>query len=231
MNRPIYVVTLSIGILAAGCSTHLYSPPARLAPLESAATVGADRTALQLEGGAGDAAWANIYFGTLRARHGFTDNLDGVMEANFLAFEDGHVAPSLRIGGKINIAKYLAFTGGVGAGTSSAGGFFSPDIGFIAAYENPYLVPFFSVRAWTSSPLGPRTLTLPNNDGDMPMLQTYRPHFTFGDTWTLGMRLPIREEDGSSSVSLYGGFSFIHMVDAEKHDYGRSLNFGAEATF
>lgn len=229
LDLHVSLAILSSLLMASGCTTHLYSPPARLVPLETSAVLPRGATGIQGEvGGGGGLFGPTLFAGSLRVRRAVTEQIEIVSEGNLLLVEDRHGVPSLRVGVKYAPIMHVALTAGLGAGFSDAGGFVSPDLGAIVAYENPYFVPFFSARSWVSSPIGARTLTLPTSDS-RDMFAEFRPHFSLGVALTAGFRIPfLREATGLPRASILAGFSVYGLYDRETHEGGTMLNGGFE---
>lgn len=215
------------------CTTHLFSPPARMIPLETVATLPAGRAGVAVEGGIGGGIFGpGVTMGTVRLRRGLVENLDVSVEGNLLILDWAHLAPSAHLGVKWRAASFLAVTMGLGGGASEASGFLSPDLGLTFAYENPYFIPFFTARIWTSSPFAVRTLTLPINDNEGAMTAQFRTAFTFGTTLTVGFRVPVATDaNGFVRGALALGVSGYSIQDATDEDGGFLLNVGGEHMF
>lgn len=215
--------------VSAGCTTHLYSPPARLVPLESVATLPTGRSGIQVEGGGGGGLFGPSFVtGSLRVRRGLAERVEASLEGNLLIVSGTQAAPSARAGIKWRANDFLAFTLGVGGGSSIAGGFISPDLGVIVAYESRYFVPFLSARVWSSSPVGARTLTLDDGTGT---LAQFRAELTLGTMETLGFRIPFAHEGNFARGAIVLGLSCYQLIDRTRSDGGVLLNGGAEYAF
>lgn len=227
-----HFLTLLVLCLAPGCSYHVLSPPARAAPLESPRTLPVGQNAIAVEGAAQSGVFdPTIVSGALRYRRGLTKRLDGV--ADMTAF---HVlgrpsdlktwpgAYALRLGVKQEASRdVFALTFGLGAGGSAAGGFISPDLGFILGYENRYFVPFLSVRAFISQPLGARRVVLGEEDGER---RASTPATTLGAGGALGFRIPLLH-DKQLTHSLAIGLAATGLCDKDTCGFwaGLALNF------
>lgn len=210
---------LAATLLAQACTPYVLSPPARAIPLESAATVGEDHTAVQAEGGvSGEVFGSGIAHGTVRVRHGLTPDLEISAEANALIFtnlfatEEHRGIYSARVGVKHSFSPHFALTGGLGGGGSAAGGFFSPDVGFIAGYENPYAVPFVSGRLLLSQPFATRTVTIDDGDDNMDDDVTAAPDLTYGFAVGTGVRIPLGPR-GEPTFALSTGVGLTFLSD------------------
>lgn len=213
---------LAACLAAAGCAHEVYSPPARVFPLETVDTLARGDTGVQLEGSQHGALFGvQAWGGSVRARYGLLRGTDIGAEASYIRVSGdsvAHVDPaiySVRFGGKQRLLPSLAVVGGAGAGYSAAGAFISPEVGPIAAYENRYLVPFLSMRAGLSVPIAPRDVDTAKS-GEDPEID--RPRLTWLLGPTAGLRLPLpsgRNEDAHSGVygSLLGGIGLLRIAD------------------
>lgn len=226
---------LSLGsfVVLQHCTPYVFAPPARMASLESAATLHKGEAAVQLEGGAHVGALLvpndATFSGTARLKYGFTGRLDGSIEASFIRSINSidepfsaripNVSHNLRIGIKQQLAKPIAITSGIGGGLSSDGGFVSPDFGIILAWENSYVVPFLSPRIGVSIPIN------------------LSPNFrscAFAAA-TFGMRIPIGEKIGISktprwNILVGSGINFLWNTERSSM-YWNYVSLGAEFIF
>src|SRR6266581_8128842 len=146
--------------LLVGCGYHVYSPPGRVLPLESAATLAKGRTAVGAEiSGHGGGGIDNIAGGSLRLRRGVGERFEGSIEASFASINGDSAAgtdPKLYqafAGLKWNPGtRFIGIVAGVGGGGSAGGSFGAVDAGVIAAYENCYVVPFLGIHGILSVP-------------------------------------------------------------------------------
>jgi len=225
------------GVLAAlmvGCG-GVYSPPARLVPLESVALTPEGRVGVSAEVGGGPSTFsANAIAASGRVRTRLAERLDGSAELSFAHFwrsgwsnEGTH--PNLyvgRVGLKLLITDWLAVGGGVGGGWSAGGGLFSPDLGPIFAYENPVLVPFLGLRGFISLPIDPQWVSY--NSGDDLMVD--RPKTTYGWTLTPGLRLPLGPR-AEPRASLLIGAQVTEVADEDSHEFFYTGTLGSEVLF
>ena len=224
---------LSLGAAAlfcAGCDTHLFSPPARTAPLESAATLPDGDYGVQGELAAhGGGIWGpSLTSGTARVRRGFGDSTDLSLEATVLHEGDPGSVPTNRnayagrFGVKEQLAPWVALTAGLGGGGSAAGGFFSPDMGIIFAYENRYFVPFLSGRLSFSQPFARRAVAItPATSDSAGVIDT--PMLTWIESATLGFRIPMpsgsHEDRGEVRAALLAGLTLSSLDDGEQETF------------
>ncbi len=221
----------------AGCDHHAFSPPARALPLETVAPLPYGATGIQVEGGTHQTIFGpSVDSGTARVRRGVGDDTDVSVEASVLHVTgDSAVGtkPDVltgRIGFKHRVLPFLAFTAGVGGGDSTGGGFVSPDIGAIVAYENPYVVPFFSVRGSLSQPIGARPVNTTGVTDTSSYVNT--PQLTWIYGATLGLRIPLGwRADDRVRGSLLGGIGLTALGDRIDSYALMSASAGAEIVF
>ncbi len=207
-----------------GCQRQMFSPPSRALPLESPATLDPGKSALQLEGSGNGAMFGpDVYVGTARVRHGVARDVDVSAEGTVMHLETGESvgthpnAYAARGGIKYRLFPALAVGAGLGGGASAGGGFVSPDFAVTTGYENKYFVPFFTLRAFTSHPIGARTVYLGGGD-DAPIYD--RARLTYGYGWVLGGKVPL-----ASNANLLIAAGANYLYDAR----GRE-GFGGLAT-
>lgn len=231
MTRIVLLVAL------AGCAPHLYSPPGRSLPLEAAATVAPGETALQLEGGVSSAVFGpGVAHGTARVRHGVAEEIEVVVEGNAVVVLHDDEGPSsdahrgiygARVGAKLGFSPHFAFTFGAGAGGSAAGGFVSPDLGIIGSYDNPYVVPFLSLRGFISQPFAVRGVEINHSD----RTERFTPDLTWGFAWSTGLRIPVGAYDEEllrRRAALVVGVGSTSLFDRTP---GSELLFGGSVGF
>lgn len=230
---------------SAACTFNAYSPPARTTPLESPATLPEGQSSIAIEGGGGGEIFGpKLLTGTMRVRRGFAPEVDGNVELTGIyvgdyvgrAYVEGRpsqsanrLIASLRFGGKRNLLRHFAVTGGVGVGASAGGTYLSPDVGVIAGYENPYVVPFISLRGYVSVPLESRTVVYINEDGtSMPD----RPETTLGLALGLGVRVPVGDDaPGSTHGSITAGLGVLSMRGGASSGSFSNAQLGGEVVF
>lgn len=213
--RQLKNVGLGLGalLLSAGCTHQVFSPPARHLPLEAPATVGAGRTAISGElGFGGEIFGPELVGGSVRLRRGLTEHLEVSGEVTLVQLDDEKAAadqdPNIymaRAGVKwapAQTGQHLAFTGGVGGGAHTGGGFIAPEAGVIVGYENAYLVPFIGYQAGVSVPLGASEVDTSTTDQGVGT-ELHTPETTFSHRLTLGVRVPLR----ATGAALPGGFT------------------------
>jgi len=227
--------------LVCGCNHEVYSPPSRMLPLESAATLATGETGLQLEGSAHGAIFGvSGESGTLRVRHGAWDKTDLSGEVSVMHVDGNSVAntyPYLfagRAGVKREVLPWLSLTGGLGGGASAGGGFFSPDLGVIVAYENPYAVPFLTVRGGVSVPFDTHPVDTGMAGSDPVGKFVYTPPLTWMAGGVLGLRVPLGWCDPSPCPvrgSLLGGIGLTDLAYQGSGAGVMSLAGGGEIVF
>ncbi|MEZ4255560.1 MAG: hypothetical protein R3A78_07560 [Polyangiales bacterium] len=220
-------------MVGAGCSVHVYSPPARVPSLESAATVGEGKTGVALGGGYhGELFGGEIVAGTGRVRHGLDDKTDIVGEASLLGSvnsndtgteQPGRYGALGYVGLKRAVTDYLSLQAGLGGGGYAFGGFVAASGGAVLAWENPYVVPFLSTEIGTSLPVGGTEQVVSFEDDGKLHSQLHRPSVTGYGSATLGLRIPIVFGDGPiKSMNLLGGMSLLYLMS----DDSRIANVG-----
>jgi hypothetical protein len=197
---------LALFLVCLGCNTHVFSPPAGNFPIESAATVGANRNSVGVE-----ASVAGAVFGPALAsyrvtyRRGLGEQLELSAAPTVLYVTDSSTHAShagiyaLRSQLKYTPIKYVAPALGLGAGASAAGAFLSPDVGVTVAGENPYLIPFATVRGFLSAPIAARRVYFTTGDDagdrddpdDQPDFYSTRPRLSYGLQLSVGLRVPL----------------------------------------
>jgi hypothetical protein len=222
--------------LVAGCSHHVYSPPARMLPLESAATLSRGETGVQAE--LGGVSWIDGATASIRARRGFTERTEVSAEASVLHVghrsaagtrRDGY---ALRAGAKHAPWPWLALAGGVGGGASAAGGFFSPDVAVIAAWENRYVIPFLSGRAALSVPVKARPVDVTEVGDAGRFVGTPERTWVFGAT--AGVRVPVGSSSrgsGGRRANLLAGVAMTHLQDSKDEQNVLQGGLGGEIVF
>ncbi len=226
-------------VITTGCTAHVFSPPANIAPMESVAVTPSGDTRL-----AGFVTSQTLDFGphtstvSLRVKQGLGYNLSVGMDANLTGIDttqanDKDVAGqigSARINGKWSpIGNYFALTAGFGAGTHTGGQFIAPDLGIVLAYENPYLIPFANVSGFLSQPLNAKAVDI--SYGDDPVgTKVQTPDTTWGATWTLGLKLPLSNVSGIP-FSPYFGITGAALWDDKEDTRVAGFSGGIDATF
>ncbi len=209
------VTRLLMLVAMSACNARVFSPPTGTFLTESSATVGKGRHSAGGDvfmGGALFGPHLLAYRGTYR--YGLRPDVDLSASPSLLAVRgaksgDSHPnAYALRLGIKYAPIKHLALLAGAGGGGSAAGGFVSPDLGAIVAYENPYVIPFGSARALLSAPVSARTVHFtveddaddgPDDADSAPDAYRLKPRLTLGVQLALGVRVPLTY-DGDSRV-------------------------------
>jgi len=207
-------------------------------PLESAATLQKGEVGVQLEGAEhGAILGVSAGSGTVRVRYGLDGETDAAIEGSILAIQNDDVPNSnpdvftMRLGVKRQLAPWFSVTGGLGGGGSAGGGFFSPDAGFVLAYENPYFVPLFTARVGCSVPFDRQLVVV--DEGSPGVL----PPLTVNAGGTMGFRIPLSpaaETSGHNRASFLAGLgvtSFWYGGGTESPQAVVSLALGGEVVF
>jgi hypothetical protein len=226
-NRRLDGVLVATLFLPA-CSYRLVTPPARIAPLESARTVAHGETAVhggvsvQAAGLDSEVATANV-----RVRQGVSDSAELGLDVNWgRVLSDGlssigtgvgagvdsdlYVA---RVGGKLGLNKNIALLAGIGGGYAPAvGGFTSADAGAIFSYDNCRVVPFFSAAVFGSVPIGVHDVEFRTGSNT---IVSSAPTTSFGYSASTGLEIPLQPalcREGRLGVRLGLGISGSQMV-------------------
>lgn len=213
----------ALALVATGCASTVYSPPAEFAPLDAPATLADGEHALGFEGGASARVFGpDIVTGSARYRHGLDDGLE-LDASGSVAWVLGDAAEDTfrgilagRVGLKGNVVAgfpHFSWLAGVGGGGSAGGGFASADGGLILGYENPYVVPFWRLRVFTSVPIDATDVDITRADADPeegPVID--RPHVTFGVGSAVGVKVPV------GRAELYLGLTATSVHDVRGED-------------
>jgi hypothetical protein len=223
-----WVVTCVLAVCSGGCAVRLYSPPAGSFPVESSRTLGQGHSSLR-----GDGFWGGATFGPqvssyrLSVAHGLRDQVDLSLSPALTRIhgasrgDTNHNIYALRAGIKYAPVPHFAVVGGLAGGGSVGGGFLSPDLGFIAAYENPYVIPFFAARALLSAPLNAKVVHFTtDDDADRSDEDAERdqyalaPRFTWGWQASAGLRVPLTHgRDLRALPALACALGFTDLYD------------------
>ena len=218
-------LTLTLcGALWLGCAPYVHSPPGRMMAVQTAKTLEAGETGIQLEIGGGIGAELGTYGGAVRLRHGLGKDLDFNLAGSYAQLnpDDSEIVGhehlyTGRIGLKYSPSDWIGVDFGVAGGGWEGGGFISPDVKVIFAYENSKIVPAFDVGVFTSHPVKEKAVSIVDSDGDT-FVGT--PGLTLGWTFGANARVPVtRSLDGTQHAFLFGarwiGTSFVD-VDGER---------------
>lgn len=223
MTSTRFTVLLALSLSA--CTPFSLSPPARVLPLESSATLDEGAFSVGVGGGVHEALRHTSGWGSVDLAYAPAEGLELSLEGTY-AFVDyrdersGHLGTG-RVGLKYAPVPHVAIVGGVGAGAGAHGALVSPDIGLIFAYENPYLVPWGAARGLASLPVGPSTVTVTQTDGN-GMLESFDlvPPDTLGWQFSTGLRLPLDLDDRSRLDLLAGvGLTGLYGLGEEGQNH------------
>ncbi len=216
--------TATLFLALTGCSHTVYSPPARLAPMQTPAVT--EGVAISGEGSSQGALFGpDVIGGAARVRVGLGETVELSGEAMVVHVDGDSSAdthPNIygaRVGGKWApeaVARFVAVTFGVGGGGHAGGGYVAPDLGFVFGYENPYVVPFVSVEATNSFPISPREVDTSSGD-DEPGAHVDEPYETFALRATTGLRVPMTLAGTGNKASFYFALT---SIDLQRWDEG-----------
>lgn len=230
---------IALANILVGCNAHVYSPPARVAPLESAKPVAQGKTSAGVSAGTGSAIFGvETINATAKVRRGVTEHSEVGVDANVMRVDDSEAAAdinpyivSARVGGKWApepLRDHLGLVYGVGGGTSTGGQFVSPDVGVVAAFQNRYLVPFASANGFVSEPINAQPVDVSNKDqGEGTKVMSASR--TWGVTFAGGVKWPITV--AGSTVAPIVGLSHTLVTDGDEDTEVTGLSVGADVTF
>jgi hypothetical protein len=218
-SHPRFVLVFAALLaLASGCSYHVFSPPARVFHMESAAPAKPGETIVGARGGFyGGVFEPGAIVGSGIVRHGVAPNVELNGEATYANIQDDDDentrdvdknAGSARLGVKAG-NQYAAVIGGLGGGVTALGGFGAADVGGIVSYANCYVVPFFSASGFASTPLGEANTASFGNG------VTSRPGVAFGYGAGAGLEIPLdraRCRAGVTAPRLQLGANLMSVV-------------------
>jgi hypothetical protein len=223
------------------------SPPSSMMLLESPKTLEEKETAVQAAAGTHGEFWGpTVSGGSLRVRRGLPRHFELAGEASAHAVTDAGAVEmhrgiySARLSSKYAPIPHVAFALGAGGGYAPAGGgFFSPDAALFLGYENPYFIPFASLRGFVSEPIRAKLVDV-SEPNEAPGTRVFQATTTYGTSFALGFRIPFGEWPGrdrwDARPSLTFGYGWTWLWD----DYVRTgedpgifmnLALGAELAF
>lgn len=239
---------LLAAVLGVGCFQRPMTPPTTASLLTTAETLAEGEVAVGLNGGAQGAVFGPaVATAGGRLRYGATDDLELVVDGGAYVVSEDSIADehrgiyTARFGLKYRLHEHFAAIGGLGAGIAPAFGFFGGiDGGLVAAYENPYVVPFVAGRVSFNGPVNPSEVDTGQPDNDEPGEVVAAPARTLGVSAETGVRIPFgpRIASGKRMGSLLGAFVLTHLYDGrggliEEADGITAIggNFGIELVF
>lgn len=160
--------------------------------------------------------------GTLGTRIGLAEDVETSLDFSAYHFSGSKsvdVSPSVSRwagAGRAGVSWGAVSTGyfrpllGFGGGYSAGGGFVSPDLGFVSAYENRYFVPLLQARGGLSIPLGPKSIVAKDEDGTT----VGRPELTCLVLVTVGGEVPLSGATYAPAIGF--GFNYVRLID--RHD-------------
>ena len=240
MRRTLIPLML-VCALSAGCSYHVWSPPAQTAPIAGVGSLEQSevRANVQVNGHAPLAAFDDrpgAVGGGLGLAFGLGEGLDLRLGGQALHLPGGGVSSldrnlwSGRAALRYAPEEWIALSVGAGAGASAAGAFVSPDFGVTVGDGGEWVGFFFDVRVGVSVPIDPRTLDLTQPDDEEQHLAT--PITTAIVQLTPGMRFtlvsPDREEVG---LVMRVTPTITMLADAEAYSFWPGGALGLELAF
>ncbi len=239
---------LLAAVLGVGCFQRPMTPPSTASLLTTAETLAEGEVAVGLNGGAQGVAFGPaVATAGGRLRYGVRDDLELVVDGGaYVVSEDSIVDDhrglyTARLGLKYRLHEHFAAVGGLGAGIAPAFGFFGGvDGGLVAAYENPYVVPFVAGRVSFNGPVNPDEVDTGQPDDDAPGEVVAAPARTLGVSAETGVRIPFGPPvaSGKRMGSLIGAVVLTHLYDGrggliEESNGVTAIggNFGIELVF
>lgn len=228
MNLRPTLSALAVAALATACAPFSLSPPARMLPLESSATLDEGQASVQASGGPHEAVRHTSGHGSVAVSYAPVDHLELQLEGSYIHVDYGdergpHLGAA-RVGLKIAPVEHLSLALGVGAGSGAHGAFVSPDAALLAAYENPYLVPWGAFRGFASIPVDPTAVEVSYSDGtSTPQSLLLVPPNTAGWQISTGVRIPISIEGDAQRLDVLGGVGLTRLVALDGSEDGHTF--------
>jgi len=234
----------SVAALAAlalgGCSYQLVSPPSRMINLQSAKTAAPGETVVGVRGaGYSGILDPSAMVASGGVRHGVADHVEIDAEASWARIDApgySDLDPNI-YAGRVG-AKWSSRTGrsgvfaGLGGGYAPVAGAFSAvDVGAAVQHTNCYIVPFASVTALASLPIGAKQVDF-RSSVDGSVLASSKAPFTYGVGLGAGLEVPIdrsRCRQGLTPARLQLGLSNFTLLPREHtvtHTNGSSTTDG-----
>lgn len=240
MRRGIPLFALPIALSA--CTYHVWSPPARVMPLEGVEALEEREVRAQVNGnyhasvevfddrpsaagaalavavGLGDDVDINLTGQALHLPGGGTSDLDRTIWAG-------------RVGARWSAERWAALSLGAGAGANAAGPFVVPDVGVTLGDGNEYIGFFVDLRFGVSIPVDPKTLDLTLPGDRESHLATPRP--TLVAQLTPGMRFTLLRpnETSTTEVVLRLAPSVSFLTDDQRYAFWLGGGLGLEVSF
>lgn len=235
---------LAFVMLCVGCNPHVYSPPAGLIPLEHAGTVGAGQNSL----GADVSGYISLTGPSVMGvrafyRRGIGEQFElTTAPSMIIVVNHGSGDSNPNIYAVRSALKYVPANGvgislGLGAGTSAAGAFVSPDLGASFSIDNLSVIPFAVVRGFLSAPIHakPVHFTVMENNGPEESYEETRyslaPRVSFGYQLGAGLRFKLHGEDATVRPALPCGIGLIRIFDSRANERVVGAGCGLEVAF
>lgn len=227
MNLRPTLSALAVAALAAACTPFSLSPAARMLPLESSATLDEGQASIQASGGPHEALRRTSGHGSLAVAYAPAEHVELQLEGNYMHVEYGdergpHLAAG-RVGLKIAPVEHLSLAVGVGAGAGAHGAFVSPDAALLAAYENPYFVPWGAFRGFASLPVDATPITVTYGGSVDPQSLLLVPPNTAGWQISTGVRIPVSIEGDAQRLDVLGGVGLTRLVALDGSEDGHTF--------
>jgi len=210
--------SILVAFACAGCSQHVYSPPAQAYSLGPLHALPPGSAALDLEGSrSGQVFDPKIDAASARVRAGIASGVEGSLEGAMYTVDDSGPSTANR---RIYVGRAgvrvghpgIVWLAGLGGGFAPSGGpFVSADTGVAFGYDNCVVVPVVQVTGFVSVPLAPRPIDV--SDDATTTFST--PSTTFGGTIHTGLRFALspsrcRAHRESPWITIGGGITSMN---------------------
>lgn len=238
---------LLLAVALSGCAPFVHSPPGRMLALETAQTLEKGQTGIRAGGGGGISVDNAFAGGFVRVRHGIGRGLDFRADVSAFALNpDSEIIGTdalVMAGAGIKYAfnPYFAVAFDLTGGWWNGGGFMSPELNFIAAYENKYFIPFIDAGYYTSHPISPNDVRIDDepllSDGVSEIVLVGPPVFTQGWIAAAGFRIPTSDLEirraGSAIIlgTRFTGAYFNDRFEPEVNQRDSQVYWAGSAAF
>lgn len=219
MHTSLILLAALVGV---GCFQRPMTPPSTAALLTTPETLAEGEVAVGVNGGAHGAVFGPaVAVAGGRLRYGLRDDLELVTDGGaYVVGEDGVADEhrgiyTARLGLKYRLHTHIAAVGGLGAGIAPFGFFGGIDGGLVAAFENPYAVPFVAGRISFNGPVRPSEVDTGQSGDDDPGEVVAAPDRTLGASVETGVRIPFgaHRASGKRMGNLLVAAVMTHLYD------------------
>lgn len=236
------IIAIAIAaVVAPACQAHVFSPPARVNTLESSATLEEAQQAVALAVGTTGTFGYEAFEVAGTYKKALSNELEVGVDGSFVAFDDSQAVADLdpylmsaRVRTKwapAQLGGYAALTAGLGGGYSfDGGGFVSPDLGAVVAFENQYVVPYAGFSGFVSQPIASKAVDI-SRDEEAIGTRISEPQFTWGFYANAGLKVPIALRNPEQTLNIYAGGHLLYFQDSETNETASGLMIGPEFVF